>query len=160
KFEVEHGKYFARGELRYVPDKDRYQLTGETPAKEKLVFDGSLNDRKLTLERVDQPSRETQRLVVTLLHSNRYLTSFEIKPAHQGTFKRIYQVGATKEGEAFAVQDAGPECVVTGGAGTIRVTYNGKAYYVCCSGCRDAFKDNPEKFIKEYEERKSKGKKE
>ena len=31
-----------------------------------------------------------------------------------------------------------------------------KTYYVCCGGCRDAFNDNPEKFIKEYNERKAK----
>ena len=26
--------------------------------------------------------------------------------------------------------------------------YKGKTYYVCCSGCRDAFNENPEKFLK------------
>ena len=32
-----------------------------------------------------------------------------------------------------------------------KVTYKGKDYYVCCSGCRDEFKANPEKYIKEAE---------
>jgi YHS domain-containing protein len=40
------------------------------------------------------------------------------------------------------------------------VLYKGKTYYVCCSGCRDAFKDDPEKYIKEFEERKAKEAKE
>ena len=31
------------------------------------------------------------------------------------------------------------------------VAYQGKTYYVCCSGCRDAFRDDPEKYIKEFE---------
>ena len=53
---------------------------------------------------------------------------------------------------------SGPECVVTGGLGTISVNYKGKTYYVCCTGCRDEFKDNPEKYIKEYEEKKAKEK--
>ena len=48
----------------------------------------------------------------------------------------------------------GPECIVSGGLGTMKVTYKGKDYYVCCSGCRDEFKSDPEKYIKEYEERK------
>ena len=48
----------------------------------------------------------------------------------------------------------GIECIVSGGKGTIPVSYNGKTYYVCCSGCRDAFKDDPEKFIKEAEKKK------
>jgi YHS domain-containing protein len=38
------------------------------------------------------------------------------------------------------------------------VTYKGKTYYVCCTGCRDAFKENPEKYIKEFEESKKKKK--
>jgi hypothetical protein len=33
------------------------------------------------------------------------------------------------------------------------VSYKGKTYYVCCGGCRDAFRAEPEKFIKEYEEK-------
>jgi len=27
-------------------------------------------------------------------------------------------------------------------------------YYVCCSGCRDAFNENPEKYIKEFNAKK------
>ena len=37
-------------------------------------------------------------------------------------------------------------------------SYKGKTYYFCCTGCRDAFKDNPEKYIKEFEARKAKEK--
>jgi YHS domain-containing protein len=32
----------------------------------------------------------------------------------------------------------------------------GVTYYVCCSGCRDAFNEDPEKYIKEYEAKKKK----
>ena len=99
-----------------------------------------------------------QRLVVTLLHHNRYLYRWEAKPAGAGVYARKYQVGATKEGEAFADVPAGPECVVSGGLGKIPVTYKGQTYYVCCSGCADAFKDDPEKYIKEFEAKKSKKK--
>jgi hypothetical protein len=55
----------------------------------------------------------------------------------------------------FAAGDARPECVVSGGLGTMAISYQGKTYHVCCSGCRDAFKDEPEKYIKEFEERKA-----
>ena len=54
-------------------------------------------------------------------------------------------------GRKFAAGDGKPECIVSGGLGTSTVTYKGKQYYVCCSGCRDAFNENPEKFIKELE---------
>ncbi|MCP4510175.1 MAG: YHS domain-containing protein, partial [Fuerstiella sp.] len=40
--------------------------------------------------------------------------------------------------------------VVTGGLGTIAVSYKGKKYYVCCQGCVQAFNDDPETIIAEY----------
>ena len=49
-------------------------------------------------------------------------------------------------------------CVVTGGLGKIAVAYKGQTYYVCCSGCKDAFEENPEKILKEFEARKAKKK--
>ena len=149
------GKYFRGGELRYLPAKDVYQLTLQTPAKETLAFTGPLKDHVLTLERVDGLKRETQRLVFTLLHANRFLYRYEVKADDRPLFARVYEVGVTKEGEPFAgAGDAHPECVVSGGLGTIKVEYQGKTYYVCCGGCRSAFKEDPEKFIKEYEAKK------
>jgi hypothetical protein len=155
----EKGKYLHDAELRYLPDKGCYQLTAVTADKEKLVFEGKMEKKRLTLERTDDKRKETQRLVLTLLHANRYVYRYEVKAADRTSFKEIYHVGATKEGVAFAGGDDKPECVVSGGLGTIPVMYKGKTYYVCCSGCRDAFKDEPEKYIKEFEERKKKGEK-
>ena len=43
-----------------------------------------------------------------------------------------------------------------GGKGTIAVTYQGKTYYVCCSGCRSEFNENPQKYIDEYHAKKAK----
>src|SRR5439155_22791050 len=118
------GKYFARGELRYLPDKDRYQLKVQTVKKDELVFEGALKDKKLTLERADEKKNEKQQLVFSFLHSNRFLYQYEVKGADQPLFVRKYQVGVTKEGEAFAEGgDTGPECVVSGGRGTIKVTH-------------------------------------
>ncbi|MEP9190592.1 YHS domain-containing protein, partial [Enterobacter hormaechei] len=91
------------------------------------------------------------RLVFSLVHSNRHLVRYETKKTEGVTFSPRYQVGATKKGEPFAVVDKGPECVVSGGLGTMRVTHKGKTYYVCCSGCRDAFKEEPDKYVKEFE---------
>ena len=111
-------------------------------------------DKVLTLTRTGGPAGEEQRLVFSLLHHNRHLYRFDTRPA--GTtvaFAKKYQVGATKEGVAFADVPKGPECIVSGGVGTMKVSYKGKDYYVCCSGCRDEFKDNPEKYIKEAEAR-------
>jgi hypothetical protein len=158
------GKHFTRGELRYTPGKDqkdqpRFTLTLTAPDKSTATFVGTLTDKGkvLALARTDGPAGEEQRVVFNLLHHNRHLYRFESRPA--GTtvaFEKKWQVGATKEGVPFADVPRGPECIVSGGLGTMKVTYKGKEYYVCCSGCRDEFKDNPEKYIKEFEEKAKK----
>lgn len=152
------GKYFTKGELRYTPDKDAKEprftlrLTGADKAASAYVGGLTDKDKVLTLTRTDGPASEEQRLVFSLLHHNRHLYRFETRPANTTVaFTRKYQVGATKEGVAFADVPKGPECIVSGGLGTMRVTYKGKDYYVCCSGCRDEFRENPEKYIKEAE---------
>ena len=43
--------------------------------------------------------------------------------------------------------------MVTGGAASIPVSYKGKTYYVCCTGCKQAFDDDPEGILAEYESR-------
>jgi hypothetical protein len=146
------GKHFVGGSLRYLPATGQYQLSLQNADKQQLVFSGDFKDHVLTLDRTDDKKNEMQRLVITLLHENRFLYRYEVKQANQSSFRRVYQVGATKEGVAFASKgDNSPECIVTGGLGTIKLAYKGKDYYFCCTGCRDAFKDDPEKYIKEYE---------
>lgn len=148
------GKHFQTGELRYVPDKDQYQLALQTVAKEKQVFTGKLEKRILTLQR--DTEQESQRLIIRLLHSNRYLYQLESRPASKTFFSRRYQVGATKKGVAFALGDGTPECIVSGGRGSIAVAYKGETYYVCCGGCRDEFLENPEMYIREAKAKKNK----
>ena len=154
KVAFDKSKYFTGGELRYLPDGDTFALTLRTPAKDSLTFTGLLRSNNLTLER--QANEETQRLVFTLLHENRFLYRYEARPAGKTLFARQYSVGATKEGVPFAAGSGKPECIVSGGLGTMPVVYRSKTYYVCCGGCRDEFRENPEKYIKEAEARKKK----
>jgi len=144
------GKHFAAGELRYSVEKAAYQFVAVAADKTKRTFTGTLKDKVLTLERADTAAGEDQRLVFTLLHHNRHLYRFDTRAAGSALgFVKKFQVGATKEGVPFAEVVKGPECIVTGGVGTMKVSYNGRDYYVCCSGCRDEFKADPEKYIKE-----------
>ena len=159
--EFARGKHFRSGELRYTPTKDeaRFTLKLTAPDKSTATFTGTLTDKNksLILTRTDGPAGEEQRIVFSLLHFNRHLYRLETRPA--GTtvaFTKLWQVGATKEGVPFADVPKGPECIVSGGLGTMKVTYKGKEYYVCCSGCRDAFKEDPEKYIKEAAEKAKK----
>ncbi|MCI0463189.1 MAG: YHS domain-containing protein [Gemmataceae bacterium] len=148
------GKYLEGGELRYLSDKDAYQLTLRTTAKDTQTFTGKLKERVLTLERQDDKSGETQRFVFTMLHPERHLYRYDIKPKGRTLFNKVYQVGCTRQGIEFAKGDGRPECIVSGGLGTTAVNYMGKTYYVCCSGCRDEFNANPGKYVAEYEKKK------
>jgi hypothetical protein len=150
-------KHFDKGTLRYVPESDTFAFAVVTPVKETLTFNGPLKNRVLTLQREDDRKKETQQLVITLLHANRFLYRYEVKPASKALFGKVYTVGATKEGVPFAAGDGQPECVVSGGLGTMPVVYKGQTYYVCCSGCRAEFKEDPEKYVKEYQQKKAKG---
>jgi hypothetical protein len=152
-------KHFLKGELRAVPGKDQYQLTLTTPGKQNQVFSGALNERTLTLDRQDPATKETQRLVFRLLHDNRFLYQYQVRPADRQFFQRLYQVGATRQGVPFAQGDGRPECIVSGGLGTTPVTYRGKTYYVCCGGCKTEFEADPEKYIREYEQKQAAAKK-
>jgi len=150
------GKHFAKGELHYSPDlgkknaEPRFTLTLTASDKSTSQFVGTLKEKILTLDRTDGPADEQQRLVISLLHHNRYLYRFETRPAGTAVaFIRKFQVGATKEGVPFADVPKGPECIVSGGLGTIKVMYKGKVYWVCCTGCCDEFKADPEKYLKE-----------
>lgn len=157
---INNGKYFKAGELRYLPERKGYQLTLTTKDGKEQVFDGQLakDKRSMTFERTDSVTKDSQRLLVSLVGEIRFTYRFEHKPDGRKLYVKDYQVAATKEGESFGKQEKKPECVVSGGLGTSTVSYKGVTYYVCCSGCRDAFNENPEKYIKEYNERKAKEK--
>jgi hypothetical protein len=154
--DIDKGKHFTRFELRHRPKTDDFSLAATTLDKQTHTYTGTLADKRLTVERTDPKTKETHRLVFSLLHENRHLYAGETRAAGRTAFAKDYQVGATKQGVAFAAGETGPECVVTGGLGTIAVTHMGKTYYVCCSGCRDAFKEEPAKYVKEFEARKKK----
>jgi hypothetical protein len=150
------GRYFKAATLRYLPQGDRFLLAMTATDGRTLAFEGALADGRLTAQRHDEASGEDQRLTLRLLHFNRHLLRYETRPAGRTAFAPVWQAGATKEGVPFASVDEGPECVVSGGLGTIPVSYKGKTYYVCCTGCRDAFREEPEKYIREYEARRKK----
>src|SRR5579859_1221339 len=131
KATIDKGKFFAGAELHPLPKANRFRLTVTTIDKQPLTFEGELNDQRLVLDRLDEKTKETQRLTVRLLHSNRITYQYDVKPDGKTLFVKKYQVGATKEGEPFAASGSSdPECVVSGGKGTIAVSYNGKTYYV------------------------------
>src|SRR5262245_59549154 len=106
---IDKGKHFTKAELRYLPDKDAYELKLTDKHKESRAFVGKLDDGRLTMTREDDKAKETQQLTLNLLHSNRYLYSYAVKAEGKSLFAKVYQVGCTKEGEEFAAGDGKPE---------------------------------------------------
>jgi hypothetical protein len=152
------GKHFKGGELHYLPAREVYELTLLGSDGKKSAFAGKLKKGRLILERRDPDTGATQQLQMNLAGGGiRFVYTFNVKPANRTLFTKELQVSFTKEGETFGAAQKKVECVVTGGLGTIPVSYNGVTYYVCCSGCRDAFNENPAKYVREYDARKKGG---
>jgi hypothetical protein len=152
----EKGKYFKTGELRYLPAKKLYQFTLADVKGKKRVFDGELDKGYLTLQRTDPDTKETQKLVMNLAGDGvRFIYRYGHKRGGSTLWVNDFQVASTKVGESLGAVEKKQECVVSGGVGTIAVSFKGETFYVCCSGCRDEFNANPEKYVKEFKARKA-----
>jgi YHS domain-containing protein len=155
-FALEDSKLYKSGELRFIPAKSKYQLTIIDKADNKAVYEGELKKNMLVVERTVADTGTEQLKMNIAGGGDRLVYSMWLKPEGRTQFFKQLEVGYTKEGVTFGVEAGAkwPECVVTGGRGTSTVSYKGVTYYVCCSGCRDAFNENPAKIIAEYMARK------
>jgi YHS domain-containing protein len=154
-FTCEKGKYFKSGKIAPGKKAGTYVLTA-VPASGKgtEVFIGAVDKKKKGLvvtakkAKSGRPAQITFRLVAS---GNRLIMMFERKLG--AIYTRLAEVGYTREGGGFAKGAGGPECIVTGGKGTITVSYKGKTYYVCCGGCKELFDDDPVGIIKDAAKR-------
>ena len=154
---IEKGEQLVGGELRYLPAKSVYQFTALDAKGKKSTFEGTYKNNYLTLLRVDDDNGETQKLVMNLAGDGvRFIYRYDFKPKGKTLFRTSYAMAATKVGESLGATEKKNECVVSGGVGTMTVSYKGETFYVCCSGCRDEFLANPEKYIKEFKAKKGK----
>lgn len=157
--EMPASKLYKMGEMRFLPTKGKYQMILVDRKDKAETFEGELKKGTLILERLDPESKDTQQIKLNTAGGGvRLILTYSTKLEGRTLYNKQFQISYTKEGESFAgTGKKGPECVVTGGLGTIAVSYMGQTYYVCCSGCRDEFNENPAKILKEYLARKKKG---
>jgi hypothetical protein len=151
-------KLFKSGQMRFLPESGKYQLTLIDKQDNKRIYEGALKKTGLALER-KTGAGDTEQLKINVVGGgDRLVQEMWLKPQGRTLYSRQYQIAYTKEGVTFGTAgEKKPECVVTGGLGTMQVSYMGQTYYVCCSGCRDAFNENPAKIIAEYKARKKAG---
>jgi len=155
-------KYFRSLRLQPTDKPGRFRLlalpqgaSGDDAAAER-AFRAELKGGALVATAdepvADAPARISIRLVAG---GDRMVVLIE-KQLGAEAYGRLAEIGSTRQGSDFARSAAsGPECIVTGGLGTIAVEHKGKKYFVCCTGCREYFDEDPERAIAEYRERKA-----
>jgi hypothetical protein len=150
RLKITGGRFWSEGQVTYNLARKHYVLSAVRPDKTAVVYSGEFNAAGDTLTLSAEPAADgvRERVVLRLLHENRYLMQIE-RAKGDGRFAKVAELGCTKEGEPFGRLADYPKCVVSGGRGTGSVTYQGKQYLVCCSGCRDAFQSDPPKHIAE-----------
>jgi YHS domain-containing protein len=159
---VKKGKYLERGVLRAGKAPGTFVLEATLADGTSRTFAGAAGDKKTLVLTADvkAPAGGVRRVSINPLHDNRLLVLLEAEDPESHIFSRLGEVGYSREGVAFASGDSYPLCIVTEGRGTTQVSYMGKTYWVCCSGCRDQFKDDPESVLAEAAAReKAKAKK-
>ena len=118
----------------------------------KRMFQGESGESgsiKPVVFQSDGVGEGVRRITVTIPNESRFLLTYESVATEGGPGVRLGEVGSTRVGASFAAGEGGPKCIVTGGRGTQQVSHNGKSYWVCCSGCRDLFQENPTAILAE-----------
>lgn len=152
--ELQGNKALKSGRLTFDADAKQYRLDAQDAEAKPAVYTGTLDaaGQVLTLDREGTlPDGSKQRLTVRL-NSNkiRYLVWDDRQTKGAPRFSRFIEVNQGKQGESFAAGGATsnlPKCIITGGAATMTVSHAGKSYPICCTGCRDEFAADPEKYI-------------
>ena len=158
-FTAPSGKHLVEGRIT-AGDAGKFHLEAKSADGKTRPFTGE-RDAEGTLTFTADPaagesSEGPQRITLRLRAEGARLVVLLERRTGGEQFARLAEVGYTRVGSNFGQGSGGPECVVTGGAGTMTVMYKGKTYYVCCTGCKDLFEAEPEKTLAEYEARKKK----
>lgn len=156
-FEAPEGKYLAGGGLRPAEGGRFELLATRSDGRTHDRYIGAPNDSgelvlQIAAPQPDAPARITLRQVAG---GQRLVLLLERRAGDGGSHVRLAEIGYTRQGGTFAQAASGPECIVTGGAGTIAVEHGGKTYYVCCTGCKQLFDDDPEGVIADYRARQA-----
>ena len=148
---VGKGKLVKSMILRPGKEKATFALEAALADGSTRSFTGKPGARDALPLVADEAAGEgIRRITLTPLHDTRFLILLEGQ-SEAGSYYRLAEVGYTRQGVAFAAGESGPICVVTGGRGTTQVSYQGKTYFVCCSGCKDLFYEDPKGVLADFD---------
>ena len=137
------GKFVRQLELRAAQQQGAFVATVKTPQGAELQFAGKLDDSgRLVLVNKDPQNQVVGRISIRIVAAGKRMIVMYEKLLTGTLYTRLGELGSTRKGSMFGGGATMIECIVSGGKGTIPVMFNGKTYYVCCSGCRDYFNDN------------------
>jgi len=158
--------YFKKLRLTFDPEKQKYLLLSEHEDYGQREFEGEFIQEIRDVPGDDKKLHRTYKLEFTQVapaddiekwqivfnqkDNNRYLMEMAKRRGTAPRFTRFDTVASQRQGTSFALSDSDygdKTCIVSGGLGTMTVSFEGKTYYVCCSGCSAAFNDEPERWI-------------
>ena len=158
--------YVDEARLTWRNEFKDFQLTVTSPEDEKRVFVGQFSkpvedvagdDGKLQrtfaltfVQTEPADAKEQFQYTFNQQENNRYLMEIS-KKRGKAAFRRFDTVSTQRDGTSFALSDSDygeKTCIISAGLGTISVSYKGQTYWVCCSGCKAAFEEEPERWIK------------
>jgi hypothetical protein len=171
---IPEGEFFTNARLTYDPRIDKFLMTTVDEEDVKRSFtgefieepkdvpseDGKTVERTFQLELTENSDsgRGTRyQYIFKQQHNNRYLVDVN-RARGKAKFRQFDVIGSQRDGVSFAKADddyGDKTCIISGGLGTSTVTYKGRTFYVCCSGCKAAFDDEPERWIARMEEQKA-----
>lgn len=148
----ESGKVLKKATLTHDAEAKRYRLDAIGPDDQPATYEGTFDPKKgLVLDRTAEAGASRERLTLRPnANKIRYVIWVDRKEKGAPTFSRAVDMNLGREGVAFAAggaAGAAEECVVTGGAASLTVSHEGKAYPLCCSGCREQFLADPARYI-------------
>lgn len=161
--------FFREARLTFDPGSKKYALVLTEPSGATRRLEGRFAEEpqdvpgddgrslqrtyELELQQVEPKTGEQWRVVLNQQENNRFLMELSRRRG-KAMFRQFDTVSSQREGTSFALTEEGygeKTCVISGGLGTIAVSHAGRTYYVCCSGCEAAFKEDPEEWIAELE---------
>lgn len=165
---TEGSAYMKSVRLTYLVEDQLFQMTVEDKEGRQRELRGKFTeephdrpgeDKKQTPQRVYKllltetgDAKDRWQVIVNQQENNRYL--LELSQARGKNFMRFDTIGTQRQNTSFAQSDEDFKdrtCVISQGLGTMQLTHKGKSYWVCCSGCKAAFEEDPDKWIAKFE---------